>query len=295
MIPAAVPAYRECEAITRRRAQNFYYGIRLLPAEKRLGMCAVYAFARRVDDIGDGDLPPAEKLRALAALRADVEVLGTVQGDAVLAALADAQRRFGLPREALVRLLDGVEMDVHGAHFERFDDLVAYCRLVAGTIGRLSVAIFGAADRERADHLADDLGVAMQLTNIVRDIREDALLGRVYLPAEDLRAAGIEGSPLDARPEALTAVVRTEAARAREWFDRGLQLVPLLDARSAACLLAMTGVYRRILLRIEHEPAEVARRRVSLPPWERGWVAAASLATAGGRLATAAWTEGPRT
>jgi 15-cis-phytoene synthase len=271
-------AYRHCERVTHREAANFFYGIRLLPPRKRRAMCAVYAFARRVDDVGDGDLPTADKLALLEDERVGLDDLGTRGYDYVRVALADAARHFPLPVDALHLLVDGVEMDVRGATYERFPDLVDYCRSVAGSIGRLSLAIFGSFDLGRAAPLADDLGVAMQLTNILRDVREDYEQGRVYLPASDLRRFGCEPD-LSACPPAATArLIRFEAARDREWFDRGLQLLELLDQRSASCVLAMTGIYRRILERIDEHPDEVLRRRVALPAWEKAWVAARSLA-----------------
>jgi phytoene synthase len=150
---------------------------------------------------------------------------------------------------------------------------------VAGSIGRLCLAIFtGATERDGdgASALADDLGVAMQLTNIIRDVREDRDRGRVYLPAEDLRRFGCEDL-FAAPPQDAAALIRFEAARATEWFDHGLRLVELLDRRSAACVLAMTGIYRGILDRIALDPAEVLDRRISLPVWEKAWVAARSL------------------
>jgi 15-cis-phytoene synthase len=311
-------AYRRCEAITRRQAANFYYGIRLLSPERRSAMCAVYAFARRVDDIGDGSLAHERKLAlldeqasALAALSgADQGGSGVAsQHDPVLVALADVYTRFPVPPDAMRELIAGVRMDVEGLAYETFDELVRYCRRVAGAIGRACLAIFAlrdpaAAERAGAYRLADDLGVALQLTNILRDIREDALLGRVYLPAEDLRrfgllAAGEErgaartivalagargaganaGSPSVAARDAaddagwLDALVRFQAARAREWFDRGLTLAPLLDRRSAAGLLAMAGIYSRLLERIEAEPDRVLRERVSVPAHEKALVA----------------------
>jgi 15-cis-phytoene synthase len=271
-------AYRSCEQITRRCAANFYYGIRLLPAQKRHAMCAVYAFARRIDDIGDGPLEPERKLALLHDAERALDGLSPQSGDLVLVALADAHARLALPLDALVDLIEGVRMDVRGVTYATFEDLVPYCRRVAGSIGRLCVAIFGARDRERAWALADDLGVAMQLTNILRDVREDAENGRVYVPNEDLlryrlstdgRFAGEDGQ--------FDAFMRFQAARAREWFERGDQLIPLLDRRSAACVLAMSGIYRRLLDRIEEHPELVARERVSLPIWEKGWVATRSL------------------
>jgi phytoene synthase len=169
---------------------------------------------------------------------------------------------------------------VRDTRYQTFDELVVYCRAVAGSIGRLCLAIFseGTATAD-ATQLADDLGVAMQLTNILRDIREDHECGRVYLPAEDLRRFGCEELPA-VDPDRARDLIRFEAARAREWFDRGLELVDLLDARSAACVLAMTGIYRSILERIAGEPEVVLDRRISLPAWEKAWLAARSLAGA---------------
>jgi phytoene synthase len=272
-------AYRICERVTRKAAANFYYGIRLLPADKRRAMSAVYAYARRVDDIGDGTLPADRKVADLAATRRSL--LEADPNDAVMVALADARTRFRLPSEALTDLLDGVQMDVVGTHYEQFDELVVYCRAVAGSIGRLCVGIFGASDMERAVPLADDLGVAMQITNVLRDVREDYARGRVYLAAEDLQRFGCAENLAESPPDASAALIRFEAARGREWFARGLGLLPLLDARSRACVRAMTGIYRRILSRIERDPQQIMRRRVSLPAWEKAWVAARSLAGAG--------------
>jgi phytoene synthase len=284
--PQAEEAFRRCEQITRQEAANFYYGIRLLPRAKRQAMCAVYAFARRVDDIGDdGALSRDAQLAALADERRGLERLaagGELHDDPVAVALRDAQPRFQLPLDALELLIEGVEQDVLGTRYVTFEDLVGYCRRVAGSIGRLCLAIFseGGGGREpQAARLADDLGVAMQLTNILRDVREDHERGRVYLPEEDLERFGCRDlprcSPVDA-----AELIRFEAARAAQWFDRGLQLVELLDARSASCVLAMTGIYRSLLERIVREPCEVLERRISLPAWEKAWVAVRSLASA---------------
>jgi phytoene synthase len=291
-------AYARCEAITREQAANFYYGIRLLSGERRRAMCAVYAFARRVDDIGDGDLEPGRKLELLAEQERAVAPLADddavpAADDPVIVALADARRRFPLPVDALCELVEGVRMDVRGTAYETFEELVPYCRRVAGTIGRLCLAIFGLrepptpATRARAEGLADELGLALQLTNILRDVREDAEAGRIYLPAEDLASYGLpgrdpaalvvairEGAGGEREPrEALCALVRFEAERARERFDEGLALAELLDRRSAACLLAMAGIYRRLLARIEADPAAVLSGRVSLPAREKALVA----------------------
>ena len=279
-------AYRECEQITRHEAANFYYGIRLLPRFKRQAMCASYAFARRVDDIGDdGALDRAEQLEQLSLERARITALAEGRadlGDPVAIALAHAGERYRLPVDALELLIEGVERDVLGAEYQTFDDLVRYCRCVAGSVGRLCLAIFsdGTAGAE-AHQLADDLGVAMQLTNILRDIVEDSERGRTYIPAEDRERFGCVDLAAAGEAE-VTALIRFEAERAADWFDRGLRLVDLLDGRSAACVQAMTGIYRRILDRILEDPLQVMRGRISLSPIEKTWVAACSLVGAGG-------------
>src|SRR5215472_14491149 len=278
-------AYRRCEEITWSQARNFSYGIRLLPPAKRHALAAVYAFARRIDDIGDGTLPAPEKLAALEEARAALS--GLLAGgprdedDQVLVALADAGNRFDIPLAAFGELIDGCAADVRGVTYRTFDDLLHYCRCVAGSIGRLSLGVFGTTDPEQAVPLADSLGVALQLTNILRDIREDYASGRIYLPAEDFERFGCV---LDQDPatgpgqDKLTALVEFEADRARTWYTKGLALMPLLDRRSAASAGAMAGIYFRLLEHIAAAPAAVLTRRVSLSAGEKALVAARSLA-----------------
>jgi 15-cis-phytoene synthase len=332
-------AYRHCEQITWTQARNFSYGIRLLPPAKRQALAAVYAFARRIDDIGDGDLPKPAKLAALADARASVTALGAqrnlpgqdgkpagadgkpsggdgepsggngepsgaaTDGDLVLVALTDAAGRFDIPLPAFGELIDGCEADVRGTAYRTFDDLLHYCRCVAGSIGRLSLGVFGTADVATAAPLADALGVALQLTNILRDIREDYLSGRIYLPAEDFERFGcsLENGALQKVPEGngslpsghlvrvpgdggnedkLAALVEFEAQRASTWYARGLTLIPLLDRRSAASAGAMAGIYFRLLQRIAASPRAVLERRMSLSAREKAMVAARSLAVA---------------
>jgi phytoene synthase len=241
-------------------------------------MYAIYAFARRVDDIADGSLAPVEKLAALEHARGDVAALDAGAGDdPVLVALADAGARYPLPREALTDLIDGAAMDVAGEEYETFDDLVVYCRRVGGTIGRLSLAVFGATDKGAdAMALADDLGVAFQLTNILRDVHEDLLAGRIYLPREDLEAYDCVSAHGTIVGD-FAGLARFEAARAETWYGRGLALVPVLDRQSASCVTAMAGIYHRLLRRIEREPESVLAGRLSLPGWEKSWIAARSL------------------
>ncbi|MFG2332931.1 presqualene diphosphate synthase HpnD [Streptomyces sp. NPDC048604] len=278
-------AYSYCETVTGQQARNFAYGIRLLPTEKRQAMSALYAFSRRVDDIGDGDLAPETKRDRLEATRTVLDRVrkGEVEQDdtdPVAVALADAAERFPLPLEGLDELIDGVLMDVRGETYETWDDLKVYCRCVAGAIGRLSLGVFGtqtgAPGAERAAEYADTLGLALQLTNILRDVREDAGNGRIYLPADDLAKFGCtDGFRAAMPPEGadFTGLVHYEVRRARALFAEGYRLLPMLDRRSGACVAAMAGIYRRLLDRIEREPEAVLRGRVSLPGREKAYVA----------------------
>jgi phytoene synthase len=282
MSMAVASAYSTCEAITRTQARNFSYGIRLLPRERRAALSAVYALARRIDDIGDGDLPLADKRQQLAEVRASVARLADDGEDPVLAALADASRRFPIPISAFGELIDGVEMDLDARRYQTFDELTSYCRCVAGSIGRLCLAIFGSTEPERAAQHADQLGIALQQINILRDIREDLLSGRIYLPGDDLARFGVElrldGDGRLADDGQLSALIRDAAARAAKWYDDGIRLVPLLDRRSAACTLAMAGIYRSLLTRIAADPTVVRGGRLSMSGWTKARVAGRALA-----------------
>jgi phytoene synthase len=281
MTTTLAEAYAATEEITRTEAKNFYYGIRLLPPDKRVVLCAVYALARRMDDIGDGDLPAEEKVTALAALRKELAGIDS-SSDPVLVAVADAARRYPIPLGAFDELIDGVEMDVTGRRYETFDELVVYCRCVAGAVGRLCLGVFGSRPHPEAARYADQLGIALQQTNILRDIREDLMTGRVYLPREDLDRFGVElalderGALID-HDGRLSALIRFSAERARGWYRDGLRLAPLLDWRSKASCLAMSGIYRRLLDRIDDEPGLVFDRRLSLSGREKAAVALRSL------------------
>jgi len=281
-------AYRHCEQVTRTQARNFSYGIRLLPPAKRRALSAVYAFARRIDDIGDGTLPAPDKLTALGEARAAVAALavadaGAAPDDLVLVALADAARRRPIPLSAFAELIEGCEADVRGTRYTTFAELEHYCRCVAGSIGRLSLGVFGSSAPAVAEPLADALGIALQLTNILRDIREDLGNGRVYLPAEDLERFGAglaPGRPADslAGDRGLHDVIRFEAERAFAWYARGLRLLPLLDRRSAASAGAMAGIYLRLLEQIGSDPAAALRQRQSLSGKAKAMVAVRALA-----------------
>jgi phytoene synthase len=276
-------AYDVCETITRGEARNFSYGIRLLPPPKRRALSAIYAMARRIDDIGDGDLPEADKVAGLEDVQRTLRRLDPSSQDPVVRALADVLDRFPVPLEAFDELVAGCRADVTGRRYERFEDLVGYCRLVAGSVGRLSVGVYHPAQLEQAWGLADSLGVALQLTNILRDLREDRLAGRVYLPVEDLVRFRCsldvdETGRLADDPDNLCALVRFEADRAVRWYDEGLRLLPLLDRRSAACTAAMAGIYRRLLDEIVTDPLRVRDCRLSVSTGAKLGVAARALA-----------------
>jgi phytoene synthase len=275
-------AYRRCAEITRAEAGNFFYGIRLLPSHQRAALCAVYALARRIDDIGDEEGAADLKLAALTGVEHDLRTLSERADDPVLLAVADAARRYDIPVDAFGDLVAGVRRDVLGHTYADFEDLVDYCRYVAGSIGRLCLAVFGSRPHPHAVSYADSLGVALQQTNILRDIREDLRNGRVYLPASDLEQFGVRltigaDGRLDDQDGRLSRLVRHAAARADAWYVEGLRLLPLLDRRSGACCAAMAGIYRRLLHRIAENPQLVFDRRLSLRPAEKLTVAARAL------------------
>jgi phytoene synthase len=272
----AEAAYEHCRQIARASRSSFYAGMRLLAPDRRAALFAVYALARRIDDVADGDLTDEDKLAALAHLRSELAHIDDSE-EPVLVAVAHAARRFPIPLDAFGDLVEGAELDVRGTEYETFVELERYCRCVAGSIGRLALGVFDCSDRERGASLADDLGVALQIGNILRDVGEDLAAGRVYLPGEDLERFGVSRG-LEGPVE---LVIAFEAQRGLEWLDRGLELVPLLDRRSTAAVLAMAGKYRVLLVRIAEEPSLVLNGRVSLRRWEKGLVLARSLAGVG--------------
>lgn len=278
----AADAYQRCEEITRVEARNFSYGIRLLPKPKRQAMSALYAMARRIDDVGDGPLPQDEKLAGLAEIRADIDTLadGGLRDpdDPVLVGLRHAIDRFPIPAGALNEIVAGCEQDAVGKVYTTIAETEEYCRLVAGSVGRLSLGVFGTrGDPDQAAKLADVLGIALQLTNILRDIVEDRGMGRVYLPAADIERFGC-APDLTGPTDAVGALVAFEAERAERHFAEGLKLLGMLDHRSRACTGAMAGIYHRLLARIAATPTAVMEGRLSLPTREKAWVAVRSLA-----------------
>jgi 15-cis-phytoene synthase len=263
---AVEQAYEDCRRVVQASGSSFRAGMRLLPADRRPAIYAVYALARRIDDIADGDLPAEAKLSRFERLRAELASPDPPE-NSLLVAVRDAAQRFPIPVGAFGDLLDGVESDVRGHRYETFAELERYCRCVAGSIGRLCLGVFETSDRERAEPLADDLGVALQLGNILRDLREDLGNGRAYLPQEDVDRFGGD----------LTLVVAFEAERALGWLEHGMTLVPLLDRSSARCVLAMTSAYRKLIERIAADPELPLQRRVSLSSWQKRVIVARSV------------------
>jgi phytoene synthase len=261
-------AHRHCRDVARSEARNFYYGFILLPEGKRSGIYAAYAFSRRADDAVDGDDPPEQQRAAVAALRGqlDAAVAGTPPpDDPVLVALADTIRRFAIPREHLDALLDGVEMDLTVTRYADEEALRVYCDRVAGAVGLVSLHVFGFRDPAAPGH-AEELGVGLQIVNIMRDVAEDAGRDRIYLPADAMAAHGVteEQIKAGAATPGFRALMAEQGARAHALIARGERLLPLLDRRSRMCVAMLSGLYRQILREIEARDYDVMSGRISL-------------------------------
>jgi len=246
-------AYTHVARLTRARARNFAYGIMLLPRTKRNAIAAIYAFARLVDDLADGDLPLEVKRARLEELHRRLE--DGPDGEAMWIALDDARLRYPIPGRALHDLVDGGLQDLHRTRYANFDELREYCRRVAGAVGIACNAVYGADQPQRAE----TLGIALQLINIMRDVAEDWQLGRVYLPQDELASFGVTEEDIAAGrcTSAWQALMAYQAARARVQLDEGLTLLRFLDARSSACVATFAGLYRATLERIEQAGFDV--------------------------------------
>ena len=263
-------SYRFCGEIARREARNFYHAFRLLPADRRRSMCALYAFMRRSDDLADCEAPTEEKARSLAEWRRDLDAAldGRDAPWPGLAAVADAIRRAGVPPALLHEVVDGVEMDLTPRRFQTFDDLAGYCRKVASAVGLCCIHIWGyESDGGRAERLADRCGLALQITNILRDVREDAENGRVYFPQEDLDRFGVGDADLRAARTgpALRGLLEDYAARAYAYYDEAAGLVPLVAPVGRPVLLTISGIYRALLDEIVRRDYDVLAGRASVP------------------------------
>jgi len=261
-------AHRHCREVARREARNFYYGFILLPPPKRAGIYAAYAFSRRADDTVDDGGPDAGREAAVAALRdqLDAAVAGAPPpDDPVLLALTDTIHRFAIPREHLDALIDGVEMDLTVSRYADEEALRVYCDRVAGAVGLVSLHIFGFDDPAAPLH-AEELGVGLQIVNIMRDVAEDAGRDRIYLPADAMAAHGVteEQIKAGAATPGFKALMAEQGARAHAFIARGERLLPLLDRRSRMCVAMLSGLYRQILTEIEERDYDVMGGRISL-------------------------------
>ena len=286
-------AYGICRHTARSSAKNFYYGFLVLPARKRDAISAVYAFMRHADDISDDPQIPTElKREKLNAWLTDLETVmaGRPTDDPVLMAVADAQRRYQIPFDLLEKLVYGTAMDCFDLGlptsesapgpvvlYRTFDDLYNYCYHVASVVGLVCIKIFGYRDPQ-AERLAEHLGVAFQLTNIVRDVKEDASMGRIYLPAADLSLYGVPARAIvDGNTNALRPVLELQAQRARDFYADGEKLLSLIDGESEPALWTLMTIYRRLLDKIAARNYDVFGERVHLTTREKSKILAKGL------------------
>jgi phytoene synthase len=280
-------AYSVCRSITRSAAKNFYYAFLVLPRPKRQALCAAYAFMRRCDDITDAAALPLHERRQKLDAWLDAfhrAQSGQPTDDPVLLALTDAQHRYKIPSLLLDQLAYGTAMDVQeGAEpetragapaphlrYKTFEDLRLYCYRVASVVGLVCIRVFGYRDAA-AEPLAEQLGLAFQLTNIIRDVKEDAAMGRIYLPEEDLAKFDISAAELRSATDSarLRLLLADEAGRAREFYRAGDQLLPLIDEDSQPALWVLMTIYRRLLEKIADRQYDVFSEKVTLKVREK--------------------------
>lgn len=286
-------AYAVCRMIARREAKNFYYAFRVLPQHKSDAMCAVYAFMRKADDIADDESVSIPERRE--AMLAWVEAWRAARssgesGDPVFLALNDTQKQFGISDALLEELVQGTTMDLDPQPvddqiqtFATFDDLYRYCYLVASVVGLVCIRIFGYSDA-RAEKLAEETGIAFQLTNILRDVKEDAERGRIYLPVDLLNEFGVSIERVVALSKgariqsAERAMLRQIAARAQGYYASADKLLPLIDKDSRAALWVLVTIYRGLLTRIEEADNDVFSHRVTVPTTSKLMILAQGMA-----------------
>ncbi|MBI4457093.1 MAG: phytoene/squalene synthase family protein [Acidobacteria bacterium] len=269
-------SYAYCRRIARTAARNFYYGFLLLPTAKRNALCSIYAFMRQADDISDSLGPPIGKQGSLAAWRAklDQALIGQYNGSPILPAFHHTVMHYGIPTRYLYDLISGVEMDLSVTSYDTFDRLRNYCYRVAGTVGLSCLYVFGFRD-PRAPGLAEKLGIAFQLTNILRDIADDMAMGRVYLPQEDLERFGCSKEGLASRrvTAEFVELMRFEVERAWTFYEEGAGLLPLVSANSRSALWALMRIYSGILAKIEERRYDVLSfPHAGLADTEKLWI-----------------------
>lgn len=261
-------SYKYCDAVAKKEAKNFYHSFRLLPREKKAAMCAVYAFFRFSDDISDEAELTTSKHDLLSRWRD--ALAGAFEGDygdsKILPAFHDTVKRHGVPKRVFDDLIDGTEMDLTKTRYETFEDLYKYCYLVASTVGLVCIRIWGFTGGEAALAPSEACGIAFQLTNILRDVKEDAERGRIYLPLEDLRRFDYSEDDLlrGVYDDRFHALMQFEAARARDYYQQALALPPLLNPVGRPSFVAMYRIYRGLLDRIEQQDYNVFAVRASL-------------------------------
>jgi phytoene synthase len=264
-----VESYAFCRAVARQRAKNFYYSFVLLPHEQRDAMCAIYAFMRYCDDLSDEPGASQEPLERWRCALVDA-LGGKFDPYPAWPALFDTVQKYRIPHEYFFQMIEGVMSDLEPRRIRTFDELYQYCYQVASVVGLCTIHVFR-FDSPAALPLAEKCGVAFQLTNILRDVREDAERGRVYLPAEDLERFGVDAAMLGEGSDALMRLMRFEAERARGFYRESQPLTGMVHKRSRAALRALIGIYSRLLEKIEGGGFDVSRR-VSLSGVEKGWV-----------------------
>jgi phytoene synthase len=275
-------SYDFCARVSRQEARNFYYSFLVLPADRRRSMCALYAFLRQTDDLADAPGPALEKARTIDAWRRalDDALDGREARWPGLPALADTVHAHAIPARYLHDVIDGVAMDVEPRPFATFDDLYQYCYRVASVVGLSCLHIWGfRSEGGKAESLAESCGIALQLTNIVRDVREDALSGRVYLPQDELLRFGVEPAEL-AAPRAtgrVRALLEFQGSRAAEFYAMAEPLGSMVAPVGRPVLRAIVGIYRALLDEIIRRDYDVLSGRVALPAYQKLMITLGSL------------------
>lgn len=269
-------SYDFCKSLTQRTAGNFYYAFLTLPSAGFRDMCVLYAFMRVSDDIGDDEqVPINDRIQQLEHWKQSLEcaLSGSTDAHPLFPALADVVSRHAVPHEYLFSLIEGVRRDLDGVQFESFAELSDYCYHVAGVVGLCCIQLWGYED-PRAHDAAIDCGLAFQLTNILRDLGEDARAGRVYLPAEDLRSFEYSADDLlhSRRNAQFGKLMRFEVDRARQYFRRGEELLDYISPQGRPILSAMLRIYGGLLSEIERRDFDVFSRRVRLASWRKAWI-----------------------
>ena len=265
-------SYAYCRGVARRRARNFYYSFVLLPRERKNAMCAMYAFMRYCDDLSD---EPGATRAPMDRWRGALEraLAGDFDEHPVWPAFHDAVTRYQIPHQYFYDMIDGVASDLAPRPMLTFEDLYGYCYRVASVVGLTTIYIFGFHD-ERALELAEKCGIAFQLTNILRDVKEDADNGRVYLPQEDLQRFGVTPQDLRARERSpqFVRLMEFEAERARRYYEESRPLLGMVEQGSRSSLWALMAIYSGLLERIRASGYDVLARRVAMPAWQKSWI-----------------------